>query len=74
MGIKRGVKVMREKDKDHEEVGADARWEDSPTLNLIEVTRLHKDCFPTLTCISTYFICFTIVLFPDSPAPETRRH
>lgn len=24
-------------------------------------------------CFSTYFICFTMVLFPDSPAPEERR-
>ncbi len=23
--------------------------------------------------VSTYFICFTMVLFPDSPAPEERR-
>lgn len=24
-------------------------------------------------CIHTYFICLTIVLFPDSPAPERER-
>lgn len=41
--------------------------------SLFGVTAFPHMNIKVITCVSlilTYFICFTIVLFPDSPAPE----